>query len=480
LEATARNVGLDQPVSVRLEAALASEKHNLEVNASVDPRELSQVRGRLSLKRARIQELSALLPAGLGEEITGGWVELDAQLAPGQHRTIIASGRAQVDALRLHGEPADGGFEFSGRFAPHDPSLSRFEVKDLKLKGAGIDLGGTASLQAQPRRVEFAVAGPLLDLETVLGPPQKGPERREKQEKQEKRGNQVVLPEGLRNQVADVEADGTIKVDRLVNGRLEVRGLQAHAVLRNGQLELETARARLWQGTVDASGTRLNLNAARPEWNLRATLQGIDMGKAMAEISDEAPPLQGQVDSNLTVVGRGSSWEEVAPTVSGRGTVTLKGGVLTSVDLGGRVASGLAQGLHMVGMFGEAKEDGSAKGRTPLGNVTTSFTVRNGWLDLENPLSINSPFGAVNLKGRIGLSQQLDLHGRVSLSPPFLSKTLGAFRLHPRVAVGVPVAVGGTLDQPTVTLLKSKESASEVQEKGGQRRGRRRLIPLPR
>jgi hypothetical protein len=182
------------------------------------------------------------------------------------------------------------------------------------------------------------------------------------------------------------------------------------------------------------------------------------------------------VDSNLAVVGRGSSWDEVAPTVTGRGTVSFTGGVLTSADIGGKVASGLAQGLHAVGAFGEAQEGG--KGRTRLGNVSTSFTVRDGWLDLEHPLSINSPFGAVNLSGRIGLQKQLDLHGNVALSPPLLSKTLGRLRLHPPLSVGVPVAVGGTLEEPTVTLLKSKASPPQGGEKEGQRRGRR-LVPLP-
>ncbi|MGA9524570.1 MAG: AsmA family protein [Myxococcaceae bacterium] len=502
VDSTARNIGPGLPLTFQGSAAFASDEPNLQVDASVDrlPASMDElapggwpaVAGMLSLTNARMPRLEAFLPARLGAMITGGLLDLDAELKSAPEGTLQIAGNANLDALRLRGEPASGSFDLALRISPQNVRAPHVEVTNLALQGPGLQLNGSATLEGSPPRVQFALQGPLLDLETLLGAMPESPERTQPD------ARTSALPASIREKIDAIQVSGILRFDRVVNGSLEATGVTARGQLKDGQLLLEQGQANFYQGRVDLGGTRVNLTAPVPEWTLQARLQGVDVSNALSNLSGQASPLEGRVDASLSLDGKGADWNAIAPTLTGQGSLAMRDGVLTTTDMGAQLANGLAMGLQAVGRTGEAKSVSNIPGKTPLGQLTSRFHVRNGWLQLDQPLAFEAPFGSARLDGRIGLTKQLDLRGQVALSQAFVASSLRAFNLPVRGPVELPVTVGGTLLAPSVGVSQPQQVASrllrgEVDRRAQQleqevkRRARRRIpdevrryIPMPR
>ncbi len=494
IDSTATNIGPGLPMSFKGSAAFASDEPNLQIDGSVDPLPASaealksgdwpKVAGMMSLTNARVPRLEAFLPARFGALLTGGLLDFDAELKSGPEGAVLVNGNAKLDALRLRGEPASGGFDVAMRLSPENPRAPTIEVRNLALKGPGLEVGGSASLAGTPTRVEFALRGPLLDLETLLGAMPESPEQADPG------ARAGALPASLREKIEAIRVRGTLQFDRVVNGTLEATQVKARGQLKDGQFVLEQGQANFYQGKVDVGGTTVDLAKAVPEWRLQARLQGVDLASAMSSISGQPSPLQGRADASLALNGKGAEWNAIAPTLTGRGSLAMRDGVLTTTDLGTNVASTLARGLQSVGRQGEAKAVSRAPGKTELGRLSSTFRVRNGWLELEDPLAFEAPFGTARLDGRIGLTKQLDLRGQLALSQSFVANALQGFNLRVTGPVEVPVRIGGTLQDPSVQIPQPQQIASQMVrgevDRGARRleeevkRRARRLIPLPR
>jgi AsmA protein len=70
---------------------------------------------------------------------------------------------------------------------------------------------------------------------------------------------------------------------------------------------------------------------------------------------------------------------------------------------------------------------------------------------LEQPLGIEAPFGSASLGGRIGLDGRVDLRGTVQIAPELLAQ-MSSGRLKPQAPLALPIGIGGTLEQPAVTV----------------------------
>jgi uncharacterized protein involved in outer membrane biogenesis len=110
-----------------------------------------------------------------------------------------------------------------------------------------------------------------------------------------------------RRQVSALDVQGTLAIDRLVKGSLVATGLEAKAALDRGVLVLHDARAAFFGGRVDAAGTRVDLSQPNPGWNLKAKLDGVDLGQALQAMAGAAP-LLGKVTGALDLEGSGVEW----------------------------------------------------------------------------------------------------------------------------------------------------------------------------
>ena len=255
---------------------------------------------------------------------------------------------------------------------------------------------------------------------------------------------------------------GTIDIDKVVKGGLVATGFKAKAALEEGVFVLHDARASFFGGRVDAAGTRVDLSQANPTWNLKAKLDAIDLGQALTSFAGAAP-LAGKMTGALDLNGAGVDWATLQKALTGYGALSVKAGELTTTDLGDKVLGAVAQGLRAAGKTGLAGQVGGAGGKTSLRDLAAQFTVKDGAMALPRPLSFTAPFGAAELGGKIGLGGQLALTGAAKVSKETLQSLVGGSKLPLGQGVSVPLALSGSLMQPSVNVQADQAVAGLVQ-----------------
>lgn len=449
IDLAARDVGVGEPLRAKLSAALAGPDKNFDAEiraselpasaAALGPGRYPQLQGSLAVRGLDLARLRALLPPSLTRIMTGGRVDAQAKLGTDSGKYRV-DGVGKLSQVKLRGEPAQGGFTLH---AIADPAsgAARVEIDRLSLKGPGVELGGTLTADAKPRRVRFAIAGPLLDLGQVMGllPQQKEPEPKQP----------LALTAAQRRAVGALDVQGTLDIAKVVRGGLTVNGFKARAALDRGVLVLQQAQGELFGGRVDAGGTRVDLSPAAPTWRLQAKLAAVDLKQAFTALAGHAP-LEGKMAGTLALDGAGIEWAQLEKELTGQGSLNVQQGALTTADLGGHVLGAVAQGLRAAGRTAAASEVAGAGGKTELRDLAAQFTVKDGAMSLARPLSFSAPFGQASLGGRIGLGGQLALQGTANVSRESLQRLTGGSGIPLPAALSVPLRLGGTLSSPAI------------------------------
>ncbi|HYX92454.1 MAG TPA: hypothetical protein VE782_12910, partial [Myxococcaceae bacterium] len=142
-------------------------------------------------------------------------------------------------------------------------------------------------------------------------------------------------------------------------------------------------------------------------------------------------------------------------------------------DLSRTVAFAAASGLGRLGRAEAADLAQRAARPTDLRDLTASFTVHDGWIDLREPLTFTSSVGAARLDGRVGLDLGLALRGTVVASQEFLSQALARTGFRPSSPVQVPLSIAGSLHTPVVEVDERAVARQFVD--AGARQGARKL-----
>ncbi|MGC4113744.1 MAG: AsmA-like C-terminal region-containing protein [Myxococcales bacterium] len=255
--------------------------------------------------------------------------------------------------------------------------------------------------------------------------------------------------------IRSVTALGQIRADRMVVKKLVSQHVTAEARLQGGVLTLSRADADLYGGTLDASGTRLDLTQPQPSWLLSARLGGVDFGNAMQLVSG-ASPLTGRFSGQIHLSGSGDVWQQLLTSLNGKGSFKLENGKLTTASLEQTMAQPLAEALRVAGVLQQLARGGSGAGVAPpaagteLRDLAGSFTLENGLLRFAKPVTVQSSFGELSVGGAIGLDQRLDLKGTAKLSPQFVARATGLAA--PKQPLDAPLQIGGTLGAPQVSV----------------------------
>jgi AsmA protein len=458
LDLVAHGVGPGLPLDAKLDAALAGDAQNVHAQLSVAklpsgvpqaPADWPEVKGSVKLDALALDRIHSLLPGELGAIVRGGTASLDAKLTTEAGPSYRVDGGGNLAGVRLRGQEASGRFHADARWSPAKPDAARVDVADLALKGPGVDLGGKISVVTSPMRADFALAGPLLDLDAVMGVlPETPAEPKQAPAKPAPGGD--VLPEATRRQIQAASANGTIAVDKLRGGHLEATNVKARAVLSRGTLTLEQLDAGVFGGSVSGAGTQVSLAGKEPSWKLAAKLVQVDLAKASTAFAGRAP-LLAKVDGTLDVSGAGTGWEEIQKAVTGLAALLVKDGTLTTTALGDEVLGALGKGLEAAGRGGLAKKvTGVRGGKTTLKDLSGKFTVKDGFLTATSPFKVGSDAGELALGGRIGLGGELDLTGSIAVPRKVLAEVVSGIPLPETLEV--PLTLGGTLEKPRVGI----------------------------
>ncbi len=456
IDADLKNLGPGMTLKGSMKAALAAPEQNVAMDFKIDPlpagkiqpsQPWPQVTMHLRGKDLSVNALRNFLPPKATRYFTGGLVDVDADVKTDQGKYALA-GHGSARELKLRGDPASGSFAFNSKIDPANAKVTRVYFTQIALKGPGIDLGGTASAQMTPTRVQFALQGQELDLKHLLGalPPQPKDEE-----------SSTALPASVRAQLGKVDVDGTLKLAKIRHGALVATDVDAQAKLDEGVLLVQRGGATVYGGHADITGTRVDLTKKQPAWSLKAILAGIDTAEALQALSGHQA-LQGKASGELQLTGTGSDWVQARNKVTGGGNVQLRDGALMTADLEAAVAPVLAQGLAALGHQGAAGAAQKEGEGTKLKDLNAQFRVQDGWIAFTKPMAFQSDIGAGTLEGRVGLDQRLELNGTIKASEQFVSAiTHGAFPV--KAPVTIPMTITGTLKAPEVKLGSPTEIA---------------------
>jgi AsmA protein len=485
LDLEAKGVGPGLPLEARLDAALAAEKQNLHVQLAIaklpsgvpqTPDDWPEVQGQVTLSALALDRIHSLLPGDLGTIVRGGTATLDAKLTTVEKGYRVEGAGALKD-VRLRGQPAAGHFRALAAWSPAHPSAAKLDVTDLKLQGPGIDLGGNLSVETPPLRAWFVVTGPLLDVDAVMGvlpeeagaKPAAGGTASGAGAGETASGGAAggdVVPEATRRQIQAAAAHGTVAIEKVKAGRIELSNLKAKATLSKGTLVLDDLTAGAFGGKITGSGTKVSLAERVPTWKLAAKLDGLDLEKTIAAFSGHSPVL-GKLNGDLDVAGAGTDWQKMRDGLAGLVALAIKDGELTTTDLGDQVLGGVSKGLAALGKGGAAeKVGGAAGGKTSFRELAGDFQVKDGALVTQKPFTFGSSAGDAKLGGKIGLDGALGLDGTVTVPRKALASVASGLPLPEKI--DVPVGLRGSLSSPSVSVRADEVASSLAKGQGKQ------------
>jgi len=230
----------------------------------------------------------------------------------------------------------------------------------------------------------------------------------------------------------------TLQAEAVLSPDVWPQQLEAQVVqgrLQGSRLTLQREEAHLAWGVAlqVAGGTvkgRLELQPAKDteaEWALKGQLQtrDVEVSRLMAPEptpkSQAAQPLSGKLEASTRLNARTRKPAALLDALQTESTFTVRQAVVHGLDL--------ARAVQTVGM--------SRGGETPLDTLAGQVHTHGKAIELNNLVASS---GVLSATGQVTVSPSRALSGRISVE-------LGG-------AVGVPLALGGTVSEPQVTLTR--------------------------
>ncbi|WP_241758682.1 AsmA family protein [Pyxidicoccus parkwayensis] len=342
----------------------------------------------------------------------------------------VRVGALNLDATKLNlVRHEDGTWNYESLGSTGPESERETFVEALRIRDGVVNVtdpqaaGGTAAVVLRDIDVELKGLGPGRALEGTL---------------------RAALAAPAQNVALDFE------VDPLPAGKLRPGQPWPEVTMHLRAADLSVSAFRNFLPPEAASyftGDRVDLTKKQPEWSLRVVLAGMDTAQAFQSLSGH-PSLRGTASGELQLTGTGADWAQARNHVTGGGSVQLRDGALTTVDVGAKVTPILTQGFAVLGHKGAAGTVQKAEQGTRLKDL--SAQVQDGWVAFTKPMAFQSDIGSGTLDGRVGLDERLELKGTINSSEQFVSAiTHGA--LPTKAPVTIPLTITGTLSAPEVT-----------------------------
>jgi AsmA protein len=230
----------------------------------------------------------------------------------------------------------------------------------------------------------------------------------------------------------DDAIDLRLTAERLEVKKLVLTGLDATAALRRGVAEVGRFRAGLAGGSLSGSARAETANPALPV-SLRLEGTNLAAGPLLAALAGREPITgTAAVSADLTAQARDEN--TLVRTLSGKASLSLTNGVIAGLNLSPDVLSS-PMSLLTFGLGGADEAPKGGASGTRITSARLSATLKNGQAATKD-LQVLAPPHKVTGQGTV------DLPGR-TLDMRLLAHVAGV--------ADIPVAVTGSLDDPSVT-----------------------------
>jgi uncharacterized protein involved in outer membrane biogenesis len=193
----------------------------------------------------------------------------------------------------------------------------------------------------------------------------------------------------------------------------DYRDLQVDFKLQDQVATIEKLAASAFDGEIGVSGRYDMRNAKRPRFDLQATLSSLRLEQIVANVSPQsAEKMQGELGGTLVLAASGTDWEQIKPSLTGRGNVLLVDGVLKDVNLAETALKGITGVPGLANLLpASLRSQYSAVfgvGDTVFENMDAKIDIRDGQVQLRDFRLAARDYAVVG-EGRYSLDNELDL-----------------------------------------------------------------------
>ncbi len=420
----------------------------------------------MKTNRFNVASLTTVLPA-LVEYGASGQVQVDAKIRV-TGGEAFATGAVELAKISLS-RPGQRGAFISELSGPVKLKGSAAEVGPLSFK-----LGSSpATLSANARSLSPLDSTYDFKADTLkvieLLPEREGSES-DQLNKLAARGSLAMANGGFS---ADTEASSANGV--LSNVAYEA--LDVSASWADQRLALRKLNLRALGGSIAAAGG-IEMKSA-PSFALTLDLDRIDIAKGLeSQESKSAGMLRGILTGRTEVSGRGSDFDELKPTLRGRGRIAVADAKLIGINI---VAQALDKTRNIPGV-GDLVPKSIAENHPALfSDPDTRIDAASLTFDLDGPritsrdLVVEAPDYLLTGDGWFDLDRQVDLNANILLSQGLSAEMQGVkkdivYLTNKQGEVVVPLRITGTLPKvivlPNVADLAQRAAQRAVERKG--------------
>jgi uncharacterized protein involved in outer membrane biogenesis len=147
---------------------------------------------------------------------------------------------------------------------------------------------------------------------------------------------QVAVPQ------AGPKVKGALRSPSGTVGGFNYGDLSVDFGFQNQVATIEKLSIGLFGGTLGASGRYDMTRAEQPRFDLNTTLASMQLGKFATSLSPKAEgAMEGQIGGGLSLVGTGTTWTGIRPSLTGNGDLLLAAGRIRDVNLADAALQGI-------------------------------------------------------------------------------------------------------------------------------------------
>jgi uncharacterized protein involved in outer membrane biogenesis len=241
--------------------------------------------------------------------------------------------------------------------------------------------------------------------------------------------------------------DGDIKLrsKRLRFQKYQVDAVNLASLLTDGVVDLQRLTGKAYGGDIKIDGQAIAA-PTRNQYQTRFEIKNMDTGRLLSSLGT-----RGFRRGALNMVGEfrtiGRSTLDLVRTLSGGGTIAIRGLDISNAAKSGSALSGFANLFLSLNQFGSTLTGGKASSKQA--DFNTSFRLAQGIARFED-MSLRSGLGNGAAKGAVDLPNwRIDTAGEIQLSQNILAQIL---LRNSSKKPNLPFKISGRLDDPKVKL----------------------------
>ncbi len=305
-----RDFSLQGPVPFEAGArALGSAR--IDAKGSFDPA-TGTLTAEVRIDAPDLPALAAALDGGV--PLASGRLGLSGSVARGRDGRLSARGTVRLEGLAWAGGeagPASGELAFEVRANPETSTVDLPEVK-VAVAGQTLSLNGRVRYGGEPVRIRFEARSPSLDLDRLLAllpPPVDSAGKTAP-------SGSAAAPASTGTGPLPVDAEGTVRIDRLSARGLVLAPLDARIELRHGRLRVGPLSAGFYGGTVEAD-VSVRPGEPGPPFGGLVSLSDVRAEQVVGALAgSSAGILSGRLELEAAVSGQGPDLQALEADVS--------------------------------------------------------------------------------------------------------------------------------------------------------------------